>query len=618
MRQWRQGFVMSVLFPCPAPSYNIDSFPGELIWVPKRPPTETGPLEEWDGDHIPCLFLLCESARFLIIFFHSNAEDLGRCRWFCLFLRDQFQVHVLAVEYPGYGVCPGIATSVAAMENAQAALLFAMQVLKLPLSRVKLFGRSIGTGLALDLASKYRVAGLILVTPFRSVRLLFQDKIGPLGMLVDEWFPNDEAILQVTSPTIIIHGQKDVLIPCGHGEALYNSCTARKLFVNPPEMEHNTNLTSDISFLIVPMFRFFTLPDYMFVDLKVPTWVFDKRRSPLYVRPSVEVCSHRVPSQAPQGIGTIEMPGGDDETDMPIQDADRDKPYSVSLETLFQSREMGEVRPRERPKPQVTKDPWARTADPMTQPTVRHSTSATKSRYPFADSETVNGKLMESECTSEMSTPTNNQTAQKESVLIEAAPSHDENSQKVGHDAQKLLQSPLSSARLKTPRRSLTPVRGMFSQPLNLLRNQSPKLRRSLTPTRLSGFSPFRSRGSGEHARRDQTENIAVEGVANADGGLQSSHSKRPSLLWKGSQSLSAGHWRPHGDRGSTYIDDGSAAHSELNSAENRNVSGSTFQASPSPHRCQTASGPDSNHGGSFKSHSFQSSFRMGDHKNQT
>ena len=34
-------------------------------------------------------------------------QDLGRCRWFCLFLRDQFQVHVLAVEYPGYGVCPG-------------------------------------------------------------------------------------------------------------------------------------------------------------------------------------------------------------------------------------------------------------------------------------------------------------------------------------------------------------------------------------------------------------------------------------------------------------------------------------------------------------------------------
>merc|ERR1719240_256863 len=108
-------------------------------------------------DSVPCLLLPYESARFLIIFFHSNAEDLGRCRWFCLFLRDQFQVHVLAVEYPGYGVCPGIATSVAAMENAQAALLFAMQVLKLPLSRVKLFGRSIGTGLALDLASKYNV-----------------------------------------------------------------------------------------------------------------------------------------------------------------------------------------------------------------------------------------------------------------------------------------------------------------------------------------------------------------------------------------------------------------------------------------------------------------------------
>merc|ERR1712137_683469 len=122
----------------------------------------------------------------------------------------------------------------------------------------------------------------------------------------------------------------------------------------------------------------------------------------------------------------------------------------------------------------------------------------------------------------------------------------------------------------------------------------------SLTPTRLSGFSPFRSRGSGEHARRDRTENIVPDGVATAEGRLQPSLSKRPSLLWKGSQSLTPGQWRPHGDRGSTYIDDGSAAHNEHHSTDNRNVSGSA-RASPSPRRFEAASGPDSNHGSSIR-----------------
>merc|ERR1719198_2610171 len=130
-------------------------------------------------------------------------------------------------------------------------------------------------------------------------------------MMIEEWFSNDEAIKEVKSPTMIVHGRKDILIPCAHGEALYNSCPTRKLFINPQAMEHNTNLTSDISFLIVPMFRFFALPDYSFQEMKIPSWVFDKRRSPLYVKPDVQVASHaaQVVLSADQGAsGLMSVP----------------------------------------------------------------------------------------------------------------------------------------------------------------------------------------------------------------------------------------------------------------------------------------------------------------------
>ena len=117
--------------------------------------------------------------------------------------------------------------------------------------------------------------------------------MGPLSGLIDEWFSNDEAMKYVQSACMIVHGQKDTLIPWAHGEALYKICPTRKVFVNPLTMEHNTNLTTDVSHLIVPMFRFFALPDYSFDDIKVPAWAFDKRCSPLYVRPEVQVCSHK-------------------------------------------------------------------------------------------------------------------------------------------------------------------------------------------------------------------------------------------------------------------------------------------------------------------------------------
>merc|ERR1719197_364517 len=105
--------------------------------------------------------------------------------------------------------------------------------------------------------------------------------------------------MAVTSPTMIVHGCKDSIIPVNHSEELYHLCAARRLFVNPANMEHNTNLTADIAYLIVPMFRFFALPDYSFQDLVVPSWAYDKRRSPLYVRPDVQVTSRRLQGSTP-------------------------------------------------------------------------------------------------------------------------------------------------------------------------------------------------------------------------------------------------------------------------------------------------------------------------------
>jgi len=336
----------------------------------------SGAAKQITEDTVPCLLLPYESARFIILFFHSNAEDLGRCRWFCHFLRDQFQVHVLAVEYPGYGVCPGLTTRESVVGNALAALHFTLNSLKLPLERIKVFGRSIGTGPALALASRFRLAGTILVTPFTSVRGLFQDRLGPLAMLVDEWFENDKAIKEVTSPTIIIHGRNDQIVPVHHSEKLYKACMTRKLFINPAIMEHNTNLTTDISFLIVPMFRFFALPDYSFQEFTVPSWAFDKRRSALYVRPSVQVCSRGDAPPSSKGVVTsISLPSGDDD-DLPPPTARTTEEHNLSL---AQARLQGQLKSPSGDTPIVDYEK----VTVLTQPTVRHCYNATKKRYDF-------------------------------------------------------------------------------------------------------------------------------------------------------------------------------------------------------------------------------------------
>mmetsp|Transcript_110216 Transcript_110216/g.235343 ORF Transcript_110216/g.235343 Transcript_110216/m.235343 type:complete len:350 (+) Transcript_110216:103-1152(+) len=265
--------VSRLLFPAPPASYGADSFKGEeLIFVPKA--LELGdrcPLEQ----RVPCLLLRYPTARYLLIYLHTNAEDIGKCYAFCSVMRMAFHIHVLAVEYPGYGLCPGgPATAASVTENAFAVFRFVREVLKWPTDSIKVLGRSIGTGPAILLAVQYKIAGLILIAPFLSIKDLLHDKVDVLSHLIQERFPSKDRIHLVRSPALIIHGQKDSVVDCKHGAALYALCRSRKLLVCPEEMQHNSGIFTDPSFFEVPMFKFFRVPEYCCEEMHVPLWVF--------------------------------------------------------------------------------------------------------------------------------------------------------------------------------------------------------------------------------------------------------------------------------------------------------------------------------------------------------
>jgi len=257
------NLIERVIFPAPTPSYTVNSFPGELILIPRE-----------DGAKVPCLFLPFQHARFLFIYFHANAEDLGLSHTFCKIMRDLFQVHVLAVEYPGYGICPGACDEAGVMANASAALEFVTQTLKWPKDGIKLFGRSLGTGPTVALAARHEVAGVILISPFTSIKDLFHSQVGFLADMVEDRFSNLALAPRISSPTLIIHGMQDALVPPEHGRKIYSSIKSRRMLVTPNNMSHNTSLLKDVATFILPMTHFFSLPDYTFEELQVPPWVY--------------------------------------------------------------------------------------------------------------------------------------------------------------------------------------------------------------------------------------------------------------------------------------------------------------------------------------------------------
>lgn len=292
-RSW--SLIDRLAFPAPQASYDINSFPGELILVPQvRADLLHSSIGHKDANaKVPCIFLPSQYARFLFICFHGNAEDLGKTYQFLCAMRDIFKVHILAVEYPGYGICPGDCSEAGVMANAWAAMHFATETLNWPCDGIKLFGRSLGTAPAMALAAQCDVAGLILVTPLLSLREVLRNQVGPLADFIQDAFQNYRLADKIESATLIVHGKQDDLVPYSHGHRLYELLPGRKMMVCPDSMHHNAPLLDNLRMFVMPMTQFFSLPDYTFTDITLPDWVMPPhlQRAPLTARPASD---HRV------------------------------------------------------------------------------------------------------------------------------------------------------------------------------------------------------------------------------------------------------------------------------------------------------------------------------------
>lgn len=254
-----------LIFPAPDATYNKDSFKSQLCWIPWNEavsPDKARDVRYAEG--IPCIWLPAPRSAGVMLFCHGNAEDLGMSYSFLRHMRDQFKMNVLAFEYPGYGLLSSCVASEAALkEVALTAFRFVLEDLKVAYEQVIVFGRSIGSGPAVYLASRFPVGGLILVSAFSSIREVISSLVGSvIASAFVERFPNISLIGNVSCPTLVIHGEKDSLVPSSQSVALFKQLRARKLLVTPPQMEHNTNLFTDASFLAVPAINFFGLPGY--------------------------------------------------------------------------------------------------------------------------------------------------------------------------------------------------------------------------------------------------------------------------------------------------------------------------------------------------------------------
>jgi uncharacterized protein len=183
-----------------------------------------------DGERVLAWYVPPRPSFPLVIYFHGNAEILGA----------NVQRHrnlvadgtgLVALSYRGYGGSSGRPSEAGLHRDADAAYAFA--VAQVRCDRIVLWGHSLGSGVAVRLASERAIAGLILEAPYTSAADIAAMRFWfvPVRLLMRDPFYSDRRIADVTAPVLVLHGARDDVIPLAVGERLYELIRAPKRFV---------------------------------------------------------------------------------------------------------------------------------------------------------------------------------------------------------------------------------------------------------------------------------------------------------------------------------------------------------------------------------------------------
>jgi fermentation-respiration switch protein FrsA (DUF1100 family) len=149
-------------------------------------------------------------------------------------------VHIIAVEYPGYGVYTGSPSASAITTDATCVFDFVTDVLGVNSRDIILFGRSIGSGPATYLAANKQPGVLLLMSAYTNIRAVVRTIAGRLAQyFVADRFRNIDLMPLVTCPTFLIHGQQDRLIPYTLSQELHEACSGPSSLILPRDMDHN-------------------------------------------------------------------------------------------------------------------------------------------------------------------------------------------------------------------------------------------------------------------------------------------------------------------------------------------------------------------------------------------
>jgi uncharacterized protein len=175
----------------------------------------------------------------VVVKFHGNASSIVHSAARLLPLLKDGQGALLA-EYRGYGGNPGRPGEPELVADGRGVLRW-LNAQGVKPEQIVLYGQSLGSGIAVRLAAETDAAGLVLESPFSSVADVAEAHYGflPVRWLIRDRWDSHAVIGRVRAPILILHGERDQIVPIRFGRKLFAAAREPKLFVSIPSAGHD-------------------------------------------------------------------------------------------------------------------------------------------------------------------------------------------------------------------------------------------------------------------------------------------------------------------------------------------------------------------------------------------
>ena len=176
-----------------------------------------------------------------ILWFHGNGGNISYRLDNINRRHDLLGANIFIFDYRGYGRSEGGASEEGTYKDGDAAIRYLHSREDIDPAKIVFLGESLGSAVAVEMATRHDCAALILEAPFLSIPEMAKVSFPflPIGSLLQTRYDTLSKIGQVRVPLLIVHGEDDEIVPFRHGQRLFEAASEPKELYVIKQARHN-------------------------------------------------------------------------------------------------------------------------------------------------------------------------------------------------------------------------------------------------------------------------------------------------------------------------------------------------------------------------------------------